>query len=127
MKALFALILLPLPLMAQEVDCANAITQADMNTCAARDLTEADSALNLAFGAAVKRMKAVDAGLPQDRRGAEDALRRAQRAWITLRDAGCEAAAWSYDGGSMQGMVLVSCKAEATRARNAELDRTGSL
>lgn len=118
----FAIVaLLPLPLAAQELDCANAATQSAMNICAAQDLTAADEALNAAWTDAMARAKTVDAGMPEADRGAADALRAAQRAWITVRDSGCEAEAWTYSGGTMQPMVVANCKTRVTGARTAEL------
>ncbi|MDH2328408.1 lysozyme inhibitor LprI family protein [Cereibacter sp. SYSU M97828] len=106
-------LLLPLPLAAQEADCANAVTQAQMTQCAAQELGAADDALNAAFGKAMTRMGGVDGG--------EDALRRAQRAWISFRDTACAAEGLRYAGGSMQGMVVVNCKTRLTDVRTADL------
>lgn len=114
MRLILALLLLPLPLAAQEADCANAVTQAQMTQCAAQDLGAADDALNAAFGKAMNRMGSMDGG--------EDVLRRAQRAWIAFRDAACAAEGLPYAGGSMQGMVVVNCKTRLTDARTVDLD-----
>lgn len=107
-------LLLPLPLAAQQVDCANAVTQAQMTQCAAEELGAADDALNAAFGKAMTKMRGLDGG--------EDVLRRAQRAWISFRDTACAAEGLPYAGGSMQGMVVVNCKTRLTDARTADLE-----
>jgi uncharacterized protein YecT (DUF1311 family) len=122
-----ALGLLPLPALAQQsgLNCAEAVTQADINACAERAWKLADEDLNLAYGFAQTMMKQIDAGLPQDQRGAEQALREAQRAWITFRDTGCRAEGFRVAGGSMQPMVVAACLERVTRARTEELRALG--
>lgn len=116
MYRILALMLLPTPLFAQDVDCANAMTQADMNQCAAEAFQTADSALNQAFGPAMTQMRAVGGG---------EALRDAQRAWITFRDAACTVEGLRYAGGSMQGMVVANCRTRLTEARTQDLKLLG--
>lgn len=127
MRLLLALLLVPLPALAQEntVNCAEAVTQVDMTYCADRAWKLADEDLNLAYGFAQAMMKQIDAALPQDQRGAEQALREAQRAWIGFRDAGCKAEGYRAAGGSMQPMVVASCLERVTRARTEELRMLG--
>jgi uncharacterized protein YecT (DUF1311 family) len=127
MRLLFALVLVPLPALAQDsaVNCAEAVTQVDMTYCADRAWKLADEDLNLAYGFAQTMMKQIDAALPQDQRGAEQALREAQRAWIAFRDAGCKAEGYRVAGGSMQPMVVATCLERVTRARTEELRMLG--
>jgi uncharacterized protein YecT (DUF1311 family) len=127
MRLLLALVLVPLPALAQDgaVNCAEAVTQVDMTYCADRAWKLADEDLNLAYGFAQTMMKQIDAALPQDQRGAEQALREAQRAWIAFRDAGCKAEAYRVAGGSMQPMVVATCLERVTRARTEELRMLG--
>lgn len=119
-RAALIAVLLPIPVFAQQ-DCSNATTQVEMTECAGRDFRTADADLNAAFGKAMTRMKTLDADLPAEQQGAEAALRRAQRAWITVRDSSCEARGRVYFGGSMQSMVVTNCKTDMTRGRTAEL------
>ena len=116
MRLLLALALLPLPLAAQETDCANAMTQTDMNICADRDMQEADNALNAAYGTAMDRMRGAG-------EGGVEALRKAQRSWITFRDQACAAEGWLHEGGSMQPMVVAGCKTRLTQDRTLDLAR----
>lgn len=115
--------LFPLAAQAQDAvpNCAEAVTQADMNICADLAWKAADEDLNLAYGFAVSMMQAVDAGLPEDQRGAEAALREGQRAWIAFRDAGCAAEGFRVRGGSMEPLVVASCRERVTRARTEDL------
>ncbi|MDB6455059.1 lysozyme inhibitor LprI family protein [Falsirhodobacter sp. 20TX0035] len=115
----FVLAMLPAAAMAQ--DCDQATTQGEMTRCAGIALEAADKALNEAWVPAMGRMHAVDDGLAADRQGAAEALRAAQKGWITLRDKGCAAEAWSYAGGSLQPMVEAQCRTRMTEARTAEL------
>ncbi|KAI3490868.1 hypothetical protein L1887_45030 [Cichorium endivia] len=69
-------------------ECDNATTQLELNTCSAQQYQAADKKLNQTYQAAVKR-----AAAPQ-----RDLLKKAQQAWITLRDADCAFIARSVSG-----------------------------
>ena len=72
--------LLPLPALAQDVDCATAETTVEMSYCASLDFDAADADLNQAYGAAMETAQGYD--------GDQEALLRdAQRAWIAFREA----------------------------------------
>lgn len=45
------------------------------------------------------------------------ALRNAQRAWISFRDAECDFAAINTQGGSIHSMLITTCRNELTQAR----------
>ncbi len=112
---------LTLPASAQTPDCANAVTQQDMNICAEEDWQEADAALNGTYATVMAAMKAMDADLPPALQGGEDALRTAQRAWITYRDANCTAAGFPMRGGSAEPLLVYGCLRQMTLNRTAEL------
>jgi uncharacterized protein YecT (DUF1311 family) len=116
-----ALILMPLPVLAQNVDCANAIAQSDLNICAEQDWQEADADLNRAYQQVMAEMKRMDADLPPDLQGAETALRTAQRAWISYRDANCTAAGFRFRGGSAEPLLIYGCLRQMTLDRTEEL------
>jgi uncharacterized protein YecT (DUF1311 family) len=114
--------LLPLSAVAQESDCAEAVTQVDMNACAQAAWEAADADLNTAYGAAVDFMTGLDADLPEGERGAVEALRAAQRAWIAYRDAACAAEAFTVRGGSIEPLVRFACLERLTRVQTGTLD-----
>jgi uncharacterized protein YecT (DUF1311 family) len=116
-----ALILLPMPVLAQTVDCANAIVQSDLNICAEQDWQEADVDLNRAYQETLAKMKSIDADLPPAMQGAETALRTAQRAWITYRDAHCSASGFRVRGGSAEPLLIYGCLRQTTIDRTEEL------
>ena len=121
MRATAVLLLLALPAGAQEVDCENAMAQQEMNLCAAQDYEEADAALNAAYKQARAAMQGLDADLPEGDRGAEAALRAAQRAWLPYRDAACASEGWLMHGGSAEPLVVYGCLATLTRQRTQDL------
>jgi uncharacterized protein YecT (DUF1311 family) len=126
MKALILLAgLLPATAMAQEVDCANAITQSDMNACAFADWQTADKALNSAYQKARLVMKNLDADLPEQERGAEASLKTGQKAWITFRDATCMAEGYVMHGGSAEALLVYGCMARLTEQRSTDLNMMG--
>lgn len=107
--------------LAQDIDCAEAVTQLEMTFCAEMEWMAADDDLNDAYGHARVAMKAIDRGLPAAERGAETSLRDAQRAWITFRDAACAAEGYSAHGGSAEPMVIYFCRARLTEQRADDL------
>lgn len=113
---------LPFAAAAQDVDCSKAEAQADMTFCAEKDWTAADARMNASYKTAVAAMKEIDSNLDTADRGAEDALRAAQRAWVTFRDQTCAAEGWSAHGGTAEPMLIYACRARVTAARADELD-----
>lgn len=111
------------PSSAQEpvVDCGKAETQNEMTYCAEQDYLAADKALNAQWKLTKKLVVDFDRQLDANARGAEEALMKAQRAWIAYRDGQCEAAGFAAHGGSMEPMLIYACQAELTTARTAEL------
>ncbi|MEA5190719.1 lysozyme inhibitor LprI family protein [Enterobacter hormaechei] len=81
-------------------ECDNATTQLELNTCSAQQ-----------YQAAIKR-----AAAPQ-----RDLLKKAQQAWIGLRDADCAFIGSGTEGGSVQPMIVNQCLAEKTAEREAFL------
>lgn len=104
-------------------DCEDAMTQMDMNLCAARDYEEADEALNLQW----KDTRAVMAKWDMELKdvgtatGGEEALLKAQRAWIAYRDGHCEAEGFAARGGTLEPLLVSTCLADMTRRRTEEL------
>ncbi|MAY62968.1 MAG: urease [Rhizobiales bacterium] len=132
MKLKACLVVLPLLVMGSvvaaaeepEVDCANAMTQMEMNYCADQDYKKADATLNALWPEVVAKAKAFDEdqGTIYADRGVPtsfEALRTAQRAWIEYRDRQCEYEAYEYFGGTMQPMIGLTCQTRLTEERNA--------
>ena len=92
-------------------ECANASTQLELNTCTAQQYQAADKKLNQTYQAAIKR-----AAAPQ-----RDLLKKAQQAWIALRDADCTFVGSGTEGGSIQPMIVNQCLTEKTVEREAFL------
>lgn len=120
--AILGALLLPLPALAQEVDCANAMTQSAMNICAGQDYERADAALNAAYQAAIAAAREADSY--GDDLSYEDLLREAQRLWVPFRDAACEAEAplQGSTGGSMAPMLHAYCLVRLTEDRTRDLE-----
>lgn len=92
-------------------DCANASTQMEMNTCATAQFQTADKKLNETYQNALKRAE------PPQR----DLLKKAQIAWIALRDADCALVSSGTEGGSIQPMIASQCMTDKTDEREAFL------
>lgn len=116
-----AIAVMATPVVAQELDCANAMAQQELNICAEADWQVADQELNATYKEVLAAMKEMDTDLPEDLRGAEVALRVAQRAWIPYRDANCKAAGFLMRGGSAEPLLIYGCLRQMTENRTAEL------
>ena len=92
-------------------DCSNANTQTEMNQCAAAQYQAADKKLNETWQQALKRASGQQLEL----------LKKAQQAWISLRDADCAFLASGAEGGSMQPMLISQCMTDKSVEREAFL------
>ncbi|KVJ37277.1 lysozyme inhibitor LprI family protein [Enterobacter cloacae] len=92
-------------------ECDNATTQLELNTCSAQQYQAADKKLNQTYQSAIKRAAALQ----------RDLLKKAQQAWIALRDADCNFIGSGTEGGSVQPMIISQCLTEKTVEREAFL------
>lgn len=106
-----------------QVDCTDPLTQTAMNICAHRDYQAADRELDAVYKQAVADMKRMDASttFEDGRTGYYETLRDAQRAWIAFRDAHCASEGYLARGGSMEPLLVSTCKAQLTRERTGQL------
>ncbi|MBO9536001.1 lysozyme inhibitor LprI family protein [Herbaspirillum sp.] len=93
------------------LDCGKAATQADMNECTARDLSQADAELNQAYLAYRAKLRPAQ----------QNQIRDVQLAWLKYRDLSCRFESSSVAGGSAAGVALQNCLADKTRQRAREL------
>jgi uncharacterized protein YecT (DUF1311 family) len=120
LRPLLALLpFLTLPTMAAAQDCANAelLDQNSLNQCAYRDWEISDANLNDAYKAAIALLKEWDASLPANEKGGAQALKEAQRAWITFRDKACEAEGYAMKGGSAEPLLVYGCMRQLSDER----------
>ena len=93
-----------------------------MNDCARMDFEAADKELNTVWKTAQESARKLDEQESSAQvKGAEAALLAAQRGWIAYRDGHCELAGWEAHGGSMEPLLVWSCKAELTKERTKQL------
>lgn len=105
----------------EEPNCAEPVTQRDMNACADIEYQKADKDLNAAYRQLRNKMSEWDKTADETSRGALDALVAAQRAWVAFRDANCEVAGFQARGGTMEPMLVSSCLADMSTKRAEEL------
>jgi uncharacterized protein YecT (DUF1311 family) len=108
-----------------------AVTQYDLNTCAASIHEQADLQLNAVYAEAVAAARDADAQAEEfgsDAHSAsygigtaEEQLRAAQRAWMSFRDLDCDAYAKRLGGGTWLSMQHASCLASMTQERTEQL------
>jgi len=108
------------PVMAQDVDCTQAMAQVELTFCAEQEWMAADAELNDAYKAAMAVMKELDAANGKAK-AAEGFLRQAQRDWVAFRDNACAAEAYQMHGGSAEPMLIYGCRARLTQERTMGL------
>jgi uncharacterized protein YecT (DUF1311 family) len=122
-----------LPLLAQAAappvpgwNCKDPQVQAEMNWCAGQEYGAADAALNAQWKLTAEVMKQCDKewaslGSSDKRPGVFASLLEAQRAWLPYRDAQCRVDGYAARMGSLEALLVASCKTRLTELRTAEL------
>lgn len=100
--------------------------QQEMNICAAADYRAADTALNAQWKITMAKMKmrdsnAADLSFRVAKVQRVKELLTAQRAWIIYRDAHCASEGFRAAGGSLQPLLVSTCKTDLTQDRTAAL------
>lgn len=102
-------------------NCEDPQDQRTMNHCASERLQVADGELNAAYNKARAYMRELDSASTAGMKGAAIALRDAQRAWIVFRDKACASDGFRFRGGTMEPLVVATCKTRLTLQRTKEL------
>ena len=107
-------------------NCADPQVQMEMNWCAGQDYEAADKALNAQWALTRAAMRARDAewaqlGSADKRPGWAASLLEAQRGWLRYRDAHCALEGYEARGGSLEPLLVLTCKTSLTRARTKAL------
>jgi len=106
-------------------NCAEPAAQQEMNYCAHQDYLKADTALNAQWKktSAFMQERDTDRNLVDDGRpGHFASLLEAQRSWLKFRDAHCQVAGYLFRGGSMEPLIVSTCKARLTQERTEQLE-----
>ncbi|MFM0739266.1 lysozyme inhibitor LprI family protein [Paraburkholderia xenovorans] len=97
---------------AATIDCKNASDQASLNQCADLDYQAADKKLNDTYGKLLKKVS------PQGKQR----LQKAERAWVTYRDAQCDFLSFSPDSYSARPMIQLACLSRLTQEQTRLFD-----
>ncbi len=100
--------------------------QMEMNICAHRDFLVSDAELNAQWSITRAAMRERDANRAlypdaDDRPGYFETLLEAQRAWLKYRDAHCRSEGYYARGGSLEPLLVSTCKTVLTQARTKQL------
>lgn len=127
-SSLFLIMMQPEGLPPCDLEKADQGIQQEMNICAANDFVLADQELNAAWALARVKMKELDKsyaeypGPPEaNPRGYFELLLSAQRAWLKYRDEHCKLDGYGARGGSLEPLLVSTCKTALTKARTKEL------
>lgn len=107
-------------------NCANPTAQQEMNYCSARAFEKADAVMNAQWKITAAAMNEIDKPMggrayEDGQPGYFDALLKAQRAWISYRDAQCTSEGFYARGGTLQPLLISTCKTRLTEERTRQL------
>lgn len=102
------------------IDCTQAVTTLDMNTCAAADLDAAEQRMQDYFERVLLTV-GDDAEGPQEAATIRAELLTAQKAWQDYVEADCGAVYTYWQGGTIRVMMALGCKLALTEARTHHL------
>ncbi|TFY98841.1 lysozyme inhibitor LprI family protein [Ramlibacter humi] len=96
---------------AHALDCGALTKDDEILACVGDQLADADRELNATY----VKLRA------NTSKESLELLTKAQRLWMSLRDADCEVEAGNYRGGSAYNSIYVACQRDKTRQRTLEL------
>ncbi|QJR79744.1 DUF1311 domain-containing protein [Alteromonas pelagimontana] len=99
--------------LADEVDCENAMTTYAMNICARREIKSADAELEK-YLAKAKEKYSDEAAIIQS-------LDKSQNAWLLYREAHCDAIYEMWSGGTIRGVMFGGCMLQLTKQRTHKI------
>jgi uncharacterized protein YecT (DUF1311 family) len=105
--------------------CAKQRNTIEINECAAGKLAAKDKELNAAYDKLLKSLAPKYKEDTTDYAAIKEKLVEAQRDWIKFRDNDCDAKYRLNAGGTIRGLVSLSCKIEHTALRTKQLRRWG--
>lgn len=106
-----ASLVLPLPVLAQNIQCKPDGNTAQMKKCAADDYAIADKRLNQIYQQLIAKLQ----GEQKQR------LIQAQRTWIQFRDQTCRFESSQVLGGTAEGLFFTTCLTKVTQDRTQDL------
>lgn len=110
------LMLFPVLLQADEVDCENPSNTLEMNSCIGKEVAAAEAELQTYMDKALERY-ADDAAV-------SELMVESQNAWLAFRNVHCEATHEMWSGGSIRGVMLGGCLRDVTRQRTHQVWQT---
>lgn len=113
MKYLVLLLLLFVPSLLT-AQCKNAVSTKDMQDCMDNEWKKSDAELNRVYQQSLKKLKPEQAAL----------LKKAQRVWLSYRDAQCDADYKMFAGGTAAPLALTQCRVTLTQERTKTLEGT---
>jgi uncharacterized protein YecT (DUF1311 family) len=103
------------------VSCVNPTSTLEINECAMREYKVRDRELNEAYRALTASLKPDGAGDTTDYAAVKTQLVATQKAWVSFRDADCNALRKYYEQGTMRTAMHLGCLIERTVQRTKEL------
>lgn len=115
MKKLFIVLLsvYSINALSDDIDCNKAISTLDINYCAGVELEKAQSILNKYLNKSKEHNK----GDPK----LIKSIVSAQQAWLLYEKAHCDAIYTQWRGGTIRGVMFLSCKTKLTKQRTHEI------
>lgn len=117
----FGLTILLFSVNVYALDCDNATSTVDMNTCAKQVQEKTEKELNVVYKKVMESLSRPDTEYDKPSE-AKAALRNAQRAWIKFREADCKAVYIQNQGGTIRTLAHLNCMQSRAEQRIKELN-----
>lgn len=115
---------LPTTGSAAENPCKNIQYSQQVAQCAEYEKEKYDNLLNLSYRAVIERIKAQYASSPELSKQYIDTLKKAQQAWIKLRDADCKLEAFQIEETAEAHQTTInSCISRMSKERSTYLEK----
>jgi uncharacterized protein YecT (DUF1311 family) len=92
----------------------------EIEYCANREFKKVDQQLNATYNKVITQLR-TDHSTNPSIQSALPELIKAQRIWVTFRDAECGAHYTYYIDGTIRGLMFISCKTQLTEQREKDL------
>jgi uncharacterized protein YecT (DUF1311 family) len=99
---------------AHAADCGKVVREDALQECLSGEFSTADKELNAAYAKLRSRLD----------KEALELLTKAQKLWISLRDADCDLEAEAYKGGTAYQSIYLQCQINKTKQRTSEFKKS---
>ncbi|MFC5458484.1 lysozyme inhibitor LprI family protein [Massilia niabensis] len=105
------------------LDCNKRLTTVELNECASKEKDKVEAKLNSTYQRIMKSLSRPDPDTDSEQRSRmKKSLISAQRAWVTFREADCDAVYEKHADGTIRNLMYISCLQRHAEKRVKDLE-----